>query len=88
MQRVELAANGLDHTAVVMANRDDIDTRKGVEVALPADVPVMDAIGTGHDERGLRPLGHLVADEDLAEETLLGGLGVGDQIGQSSGTRH
>ena len=48
-----------------------------VEIALALDVPVEDAVGPGHDQRLLRPLGHLVADEDLPEEGFLGRLGLG-----------
>ena len=55
---------------------------------LPVDVPVIDVVGPGHDERMLRPLGHLVADEDLAEERFLGRLGLGDQVGHGGGGGH
>ncbi len=77
--------NRLDDAAVVVADRDDVDARQRVEVALAVHVPVIDAVGPGHDQRRLRPLGHLVADEDVAEKLLLGGLGLGDQIGQGGG---
>ena len=53
-----------------------------VEVALALDIPVEDAVGPGHHERLLGPFGHLVADEDLPEESLLGGLTGFDQIGE------
>src|SRR5262249_32377557 len=61
---------------------------QGVEVALAVDVPVVDAVGAGHDERLLRPLRHLVAHEDVAEELLIGGLGVGDQVREGRGGGH
>ena len=60
VQRVELLADGVDDAAVVVADRDDVDAGQGVEVALAGDVPVVDAVGLGHDERVLsttRPSG-------------------------------
>ncbi len=71
--------------AIVVADRDDIDARDRVEIALAVDVPVKDAVGARHHERLLRPLGHLVAHEDLPEEGFLGGLGLVDQVGHLGG---
>ena len=68
-----------------MADRDDIDARDGVEVALAVDVPVIHAVGAGHHQRLLRPFRHLVADEDLAKEFLLRGFIGVDQVGEDVG---
>src|SRR5262249_22506154 len=84
-QRVELAANGVDNAAVVVAGGDDINAREGGEVTPAAHVPVIDAVSAGHDQGMLRPLGHLVADENVAEETLLCGLSIGDYFGEGGG---
>ena len=74
-EHVELFADRLDHAPVVVADRGDVDARERVEVSLAGHVPVVNAIGAGHDQRLLGPFGHLVAHEDLAEKGLLGGLG-------------
>ena len=83
-QDVELLLDRLDDAAVVVADRDDVDARDRIEIALAVHVPVVDAVGAGHHERVLRPLGHLVAHEDLPEERFFGGLGLGDQVGQGA----
>ena len=88
VQNVELAADRLDHAPVVVADRGDVDAGECVEIALAVDVPVVHAVGPGHDQRMLRPFGHLVAHEDLPEESLLGRLGFGDQVGDSRGGGH
>src|SRR5262249_39622396 len=63
---------------VVGADGEQVDAGQGVEVAFSCHVPVVHAVGAGHDERVAGPLGHLVADEDVTEEALLGRLRVGD----------
>jgi hypothetical protein len=61
--------------SIVVPDRDSVDTGEGVPVPFAVDIPVEDAVGLGHEEGVLRPVGHLVADEDLAEKPLLGRLG-------------
>ena len=80
-QDVELLLDRVDHPAVVVSHRDDVDARDRVEIALAMHVPVVHAVGACHHDRLLRELGHLVAHEDLAEERLLGRLGLFDQVG-------
>src|SRR5262249_16808806 len=77
VEGVELVTHRLDPPPVVMANRDRVDPRESVQVALAVHVPIENPIGLRHEQRVLRPLGHLVADEDLAEEPLLRRLGIG-----------
>ncbi len=85
MQGFELFAQGFQNAAIAVPDRNDIDAGQGVEVAFAGHVPIIDALRPGHDERLLRPLGHLVADEDVPEELLLRGLGGGDQVGECDG---
>src|SRR6266478_5618445 len=81
MQRV-------DDTAIVVPDRDNIDAGKRIQVSLALDVPIMDSVRSGHDERALGPLRHLVANKDMAKELLLGRLGFGDQVGKNGSFRH
>ena len=81
-ERVELLPDRLDHPAVVVPDRDHVDARDRVEIALALDVPVKHAVGAGHHERLLGPFGHLVAHEDLPEEGFVGGLSLVDQVGE------
>ena len=74
VQRIELPPDRLDDASIVVAYRDDVDARKRVQVPLAMDIPIMHAVGAGHDEWLLRPLGHLVANENLSEEGLFGRL--------------
>ena len=78
----QMALDGLDNAAVIVAYRNHVNARQGIQVAFSGHVPVMHAVGAGHDERLFRPLGHLIAHKDVAEEALLRGLGAGDQVGQ------
>ena len=71
--------------AIVVPDRDDVDTRDRVEITLAMHVPVTDAVGAGHHDRMLRELRHLVAHEDLSEEDFFGGLGFFDQVGKVGG---
>ena len=57
-------------------------------ITLAVDVPVKDPVGPRHDQGLLRPLGHLVAHEDLPEKRFLGGLGLGNQVRHLGGRGH
>ena len=75
----------LDHSPVVVAHRDDINAGQGIQVAFAVDVPIMDSISSGHDEGVLAPFRHLIANKDVPEELLLGGLSLRDQVRKRGG---
>jgi hypothetical protein len=73
---IELAPDRFNDAAVVVADGDDVDPGQSIEVTLAVHVPVVHAVRFRHDERVLRPLLHLVADENLSEKCLLRRPGV------------
>ncbi len=48
----------------------------------------MDSISSGHDEGLFAPFRHLIANKDVPEELLLGGLSLRDQVRKRGGFWH